>query len=93
MLAFAGVWDTPRQSDAILESFAIITCPANELMAGIHDRMPVIIHSCDYQRWLSAFPPPIDLLRPFPGKLLEAWPVNSRVGNGRHDGANLIARL
>lgn len=69
MLAFVGVWDTWRDSDAILESFAMITCPANELMVEIHDRMPVIIHPCDYQRWLSAFPPPIDLLIPLPQRV------------------------
>lgn len=92
MFAFAGVWDTWRQANAFLESFAVITCPANELMADIHTRMPVIIHPDDYQRWLSAFPPPTDLLKPFPSELLEAWPVNSKVGNVLHDDASLIER-
>lgn len=92
MFALAGVWDTWKHGDATLESFAIVTRPPNELMAEIHDRMPVIIRPDDYRRWLIAFPPPTDLLRPFPSELLEAWPVNSKVGNVRADDASLIER-
>ena len=31
----------------------IITTDANELVAQIHNRMPLILHSKDYARWLS----------------------------------------
>ena len=41
--AFAGLWERWRQpGGAVLRSCTIITCPANELVAPIHDRMPVI---------------------------------------------------
>lgn len=46
----------------------IITTDVNELMAPIHTRMPVILHSRDYDRWLSRDEgerPPLDLLRPY----------------------------
>jgi putative SOS response-associated peptidase YedK len=44
--------------------FAIITTDANELVAEIHDRMPLILAPADYARWLSDDPDPHDLLRP-----------------------------
>ena len=42
--AFAGIWSL-RRSDVGTRSAtcAIVTCPPNELMAKIHDRMPVIL--------------------------------------------------
>jgi putative SOS response-associated peptidase YedK len=52
-----------------LQSYTIITTEANELMAPVHDRMPVILHPRDFDRWLDREKtehPPIDLLRPSP---------------------------
>jgi putative SOS response-associated peptidase YedK len=40
--------------------FAIITTDANELVADIHDRMPVILAPDDYGRWLGEEPDPRD---------------------------------
>jgi putative SOS response-associated peptidase YedK len=36
-----------------LRTFAIITTNANELVADIHDRMPLILAPDDYARWLD----------------------------------------
>ena len=40
--ALAGIWDTWRDPTTGVEirNFAAITCPPNEMMATIHDRMP-----------------------------------------------------
>lgn len=46
---FAGLWDGWRGPDGqVIRSYAIITCPANETMAPIHDRMPVILEPDDW---------------------------------------------
>jgi putative SOS response-associated peptidase YedK len=37
-----------------VRTFAIITTTANPLVSAIHNRMPVILHPNDYDRWLSA---------------------------------------
>ena len=48
LFGFAGLWDRWKKPDGtLLESFTIATCAPNELMRGIHDRMPVIIHAGD----------------------------------------------
>ena len=45
-------WKEPASGEWI-RTFAIITTDANELVADIHDRMPVILAPDDYQRWLG----------------------------------------
>jgi putative SOS response-associated peptidase YedK len=64
----AGLWENWRhpQSGEWIRTFTIITVPANELVAQIHDRMPLILPEAAYERWLSSEPDPNDLLVPFP---------------------------
>lgn len=51
--AFAGIWDEWRGDQTTIKSCAIITSIANELLAPIHDRMPVILHPECYEAWLT----------------------------------------
>jgi putative SOS response-associated peptidase YedK len=52
--AFAGLWESwqPSVGEA-LTTFTILTTTPNELMAPIHDRMPVIVAPRNYERWLD----------------------------------------
>jgi len=44
VFAFAGLWDQWRSPDGeIIESCTILTTTPNSLIAGLHDRMPVIV--------------------------------------------------
>jgi putative SOS response-associated peptidase YedK len=93
-LAFAGLWEHWRAPDSALEfdTFSIITTEANELAAGVHTRMPVILNPSDYDRWLATDnpdQPPTDLLRPFDAAKMTAHPVDPRVGNVRNNDAAL----
>lgn len=49
--AFAGIW-TPGGPE-LPQSFAILTTDAPPRLAGIHDRMPVVVRESDYDRWLA----------------------------------------
>jgi len=55
LFAFAGLWETwrPRDGEAI-ETFTIVTTDANEAIAPIHDRMPVILPKEAEDAWLRA---------------------------------------
>lgn len=82
VFAFAGLWS--RWSDTeghIVDSCAIITTPANELIAPIHDRMPAIIAPEDFGKWLDREvqnPSELQyLLSPFPADKMNAIPVKS----------------
>jgi putative SOS response-associated peptidase YedK len=69
--ALPGIWEGWRNpaSDEVLRTFCIITTPVNELLADIHDRMPVILPPEAYDRWLTNIEPdPRDLLVPFPAE-------------------------
>ena len=52
-IAFAGIWSTERPEDGEINSCAIITCAANDLVAPIHHRMPVIMPREMYWEWLN----------------------------------------
>src|SRR5882672_3924978 len=41
--AFAGIWDQWQGDSRLIVSCAIITTTPNELLASVHDRMPVIL--------------------------------------------------
>src|ERR1017187_8294956 len=55
LFAFAGLWDSwkDKETDNALETYTVITTDPNELMEPIHNRMPVILHRQDYERWLE----------------------------------------
>jgi putative SOS response-associated peptidase YedK len=94
MFAFAGLWDAWKDGQGHwLQSFSIVTTSANELMASVHTRMPVILHQRDYDRWLSrevSEQLPIDLMRPFESEDMEMQPANKLVGNVRNNGPEML---
>jgi len=77
---FAGIWSTRRgEAGNRLVTCAIVTCPPSELMAGIHDRMPVILPPGTRDRWLGPTTDESELrqmLVPLPAEELEAYPVS-----------------
>jgi putative SOS response-associated peptidase YedK len=90
LVAFAGLWETWSDSGGSeIDSGCILTTAANETIAPIHARMPVVIPPADFARWLEANDNPpgavADLLRPAPNDLFEAIPVGPRVNTARND--------
>jgi hypothetical protein len=54
--------------------------PANDMVAHVHDRMPVIIPPDAHDRRLTNIEPdPRDLLVPYPFELMTMWPISLRV--------------
>jgi putative SOS response-associated peptidase YedK len=62
----AGIWEGWKHplSGEIIRTFCILTCPANELVGSIHDRMPVILPPEAYERWLANIEPDPRFARP-----------------------------
>lgn len=88
----AGIWETWRDpvTDEDIRTFCVVTCEPNEMMATIHDRMPVILHPEDYDRWISPEPEAADLMKPFPTELMTMWKIGSKVGSPRNDSADIL---
>ncbi|ACY15132.1 SOS response-associated peptidase [Haliangium ochraceum] len=81
-----------------LETCTILTCAANDALAPIHHRMPVVLDRSSYHLWLD--PRPADaralaqlnaLLRPAPAQLFATYPVTSRVNTPAYDDAECLA--
>jgi putative SOS response-associated peptidase YedK len=95
-LALAGLWTGRQDPESGLwqRTFTIITTRPNAFMAGIHDRMPVIVRPDDWARWLD--PNPAEpgelraLLEPVEELPLEARTVVALVNNVRNDGPDLL---
>ena len=88
----AGIWENWREpaSGEWLRTFAIITTDANELVAAIHDRMPVILPPGGYARWLGEEPDPRDLMRLFPAEPMRMWPISARVNKPENDEPSIV---
>jgi putative SOS response-associated peptidase YedK len=73
LFALAGLWEWWKDpaSQQSVETYTIVTTRANDLLAPIHDRMPVVIAERDYDRWLDADDPATDLLEPFADEALQ----------------------
>ena len=91
---FAGLWEnwTDKESGEKVQSCTIVTTDANEVVAPIHNRMPVILGPDQFDAWLDP-KGGTDLLAPCPADWLECFPVDPRVGNVRNNDADLIVRL
>jgi putative SOS response-associated peptidase YedK len=93
LFAFAGLW-APGRRDG-LPSATILTCGPNELMAPIHNRMPVMLKPADERTWLApASDPNVDplttLLRPYSADAMVAYAVSSLVNSFQNDGPELL---
>jgi putative SOS response-associated peptidase YedK len=92
---FAGIWDQWQGGGRVIVSCAIITTTPNELLASIHDRMPVILAPSSHRAWLnheSAASTLTALLAPFPAEQMKAHPVSDEVNHATIDHKHLVER-
>jgi putative SOS response-associated peptidase YedK len=92
VFAFAGLWERWRSpAGETIETFTIITTPANEAVARLHDRMPAILDRGDFGAWLDlANPNAAALLRPYPSELMAVRPVSRRLNDGKLDDPSVL---
>ena len=96
LFAFAGLWEqwVSPGGDTLL-SATILTTEANEFVAPVHQRMPVILAPEDHGAWLQ----PADrethqrLLQPCAPDIMQAWPVSTFVNRPGNDSPETIEPL
>jgi len=92
--AFAGLAEHWHLGDDTIDSCTIITTEPNELMEGIHDRMPVILPSEDYDLWLDpdfhGQGKLLEMLMPYPAEEMKAFPVSTVVNNPRNESRECV---
>lgn len=87
LLCFAGVWE--RSSEG-RDTAAIITTCATELVASVHDRMPVIVPREQHDVWLRAGAEDAQKLLLGTSSSLRAHRVSRAVNAATQQGAALI---
>lgn len=95
LFAFAGLlaaWNSPAGDTVV--STCILTTGPNEVMAPIHDRMPVILAREEFDAWLNPDNADIDglrdLLRPCDPEMMAAHPVSPAINRGSVEGPECI---
>ncbi len=95
-MVMAGLWEKwkDRKSGGEVLSCTVLTCPSNNAVAEVHDRMPVILADKDWPKWLSEKPAAeeelLALLKPCADEMLKIWPVDRAVGHVKNNGAQLL---
>ena len=99
--AFAGLWETwtvpagaaltgslaERSPGDAVETCTILTTAANETVAPVHGRMPVILPPDAWDAWLAGEDVP---LAPYPAGEMTAWPVSTHVNRPANDDPRCI---
>lgn len=98
LFAFAGLYDAWQGTDGqTVSSYTIITCRPNALMAGVHDRMPVILSREAEARWLSHDPLTsahlAEILTPVSDSAMAGMPVADLVNNPAVDDERVVRPL
>lgn len=95
-LPLAGIWEVWKNGDAVLESCAIITVAANDLMRPIHHRMPCNLNQADVSAWLgqeTTFADADHMLCPSPNDALSRWAVSKAVNSPKNDMENVLSAI
>lgn len=92
LFAIAGIWETWSENGTEIQSAAIITTDANDVVDELHGRMPVILDRDEEERWLEsdnedelhAF------IDPFQDDRTKAYEVSKAVNNPANEGPKLV---
>jgi putative SOS response-associated peptidase YedK len=89
--ALAGIWEnwTDKETGESLQTASLITTDANDFMAPLHHRMPVILEAQTATDWLAGSNELLDDVAAITPPL-QAWPVDKRVNNARNQGEELV---
>lgn len=100
LLLMGGIWDSWKTPEGTRrQTFAIVTTAPNRDVAGVHDRMPLVLTGSDVDAWLDVPPreaPAVvtdalrHLIRPPPDGYLTPALVSKRVGSVKNDDASVL---
>jgi putative SOS response-associated peptidase YedK len=97
-ITFAGLWSNwkDKETGEYLQSCTMVITQPNKLAAEIHDRMPVILETKEFEQWEHGdVKDAAALMKPAGEDVLQKWPVSKRVNSSRasDDDPTLIERL
>jgi putative SOS response-associated peptidase YedK len=94
LFGIAGLWERWDKGEEPVESCAILTTCANDLMEPIHERMPVILSPKQFDLWLDPDFKDVaklsELMQPYQARDMLAYAISTRVNNPKNDTASCI---
>lgn len=95
VLGLGGIWDRGvAPGGAPWSGFVILTVEANDEVAPVHDRMPLLVDRRSWSAWLDPASPleaVMELVTPAPAGVLVGHPVSRRVNRVTEDDEGLVA--
>jgi putative SOS response-associated peptidase YedK len=93
LFAFAGLWEGWKSPNgAWIKTCSILTTTPNAVTSAVHDRMPVILNSNDYDLWLDPGMQNIaaisQMLKAYDTRLMRCYPVSTRINHVANDDAD-----
>ena len=89
IFALAALWEPSREHGAC---FTVLTTKPNELVAKVHDRMPVMLRGSQVAAWMEGEPPGAELMGAFPAEEMESYDVSARVNSPKNNDRSLVER-
>ncbi|QGG46435.1 SOS response-associated peptidase [Heliorestis convoluta] len=91
LFAFAGLWTIWSSNNIVIPSCTIVTTEPNDLVAKVHDRMPVILTPETCAPWLEG---PWNLasilLQPLSEEKMAVQEVSTLVNSPRYDSPDIF---
>jgi putative SOS response-associated peptidase YedK len=94
LFVFAGLWEHWEHQQETIYSCTIITTAANDKIAPIHERMPVIITPDLYNHWLDKKNTAVDMADFLAADAygpMQLTPISTRVNNPLHNDKGCLA--
>lgn len=98
LFGVAGLWESWKAPDGqVIHTCTILTTEPNELMAEIHDRMPVILPKEHRSTWLNPSIQDKDqlksLLIPYAADEMMVYEVSTKVNSPMNNSVELIQKV
>ncbi len=94
LFSVAGLWEKwADEKGEVVQSFTLITLPANRFMAPLHDRMPAILSKEKEKNWIDpsiSISDALDTLHPYPSAQMDSFTVSERVNKVANNDEELI---
>ncbi len=93
-MIFGGIWDTYQKGETVVESFAIVTTAANEVLRQIgHHRCPLILDKESAMVWIDEQSTLSDVtacMKVPKAEWLNAYPIDSAIKSSQMNGKDLL---
>ena len=94
IFGFGGIYQESMDAKGTVHyTFCLITTEPNEVVAKVHDRMPVIVSKALASNWLNPktlLSDVIACLGPYPAKSMKSYPVSTKLNSAKFDSEELI---